>query len=111
MLIQPYVENAITHGLINKENGKGRLLVEIQLQHDQILCTIEDNGIGRAKAMEIKQKKNDNHHSLGTNITESRLKLVNELYGKNMKVHYTDLLDESGEPAGTKVEINIPIIT
>ena len=61
--------------------------------------------------MEIKQKKNDNHHSLGTNITESRLKLVNELYGKNMKVHYTDLLDESGEPAGTKVEINIPIIT
>lgn len=111
MLIQPYVENAITHGLINKENGKGRLLVEIQLQHDQILCTIEDNGIGRAKAMEIKQKKNDNHYSLGTNITESRLKLVNELYGKNMKVNYTDLLDESGEPAGTKVEINIPIIT
>ena len=48
---------------------------------------------------------------MGTNITESRLKLVNELYGKNMKVVYTDLLDDHGEPAGTKVEINIPIIT
>ena len=111
MLIQPYVENAITHGLMNKENGKGRILVELQLQKDQILCTIEDNGIGRAKAMEIKQKKDNHHQSMGTNITESRLKLVNEIYGKSMIVSYTDLLDEIGEPAGTKVEMNIPIIT
>jgi len=111
MLIQPYVENAITHGLMYKENGKGFLNVELQLQNDQILCIVEDNGIGRAKALEIKQQKNGNHESMGTNITESRLKLVNELYGKKMKVIYTDLLDASGDPAGTKVEINIPIIT
>jgi tetratricopeptide (TPR) repeat protein len=111
MLIQPYVENAITHGLMNKENGKGFLYVELQLQDGQIICTVEDNGIGRAKALEIKQQKNTNHHSLGTNITESRLKLVNELYGKSMNVVYTDLLDDKGEPAGTKVEINFPIIT
>ena len=111
MLIQPYVENAITHGLMNKENGKGFLQIELQLQDDQILCAVEDNGIGRTKALEIKQQKNNNHHSLGTNITESRLKLVNELYGKSMKVVYTDLVDAGGESAGTKVEINIPIIT
>jgi tetratricopeptide (TPR) repeat protein len=111
MLIQPYVENAITHGLINKENGKGFLQVELQLNNDQIICTVEDNGIGRAKAMEIKQQKNGGHNSLGTNITESRLKLVNDLYGKTMKVAYTDLLNDNNEPAGTKVEINIPIIT
>jgi tetratricopeptide (TPR) repeat protein len=110
MLIQPYVENAIMHGLMNKENGKGFLHVELQLHDDQILCTVEDNGIGRAKAMQIKQQKNNNHQSMGTNITESRLKLVNELYGKSMKVVYTDLLDNRGEPAGTKIEINIPII-
>ncbi len=111
MLIQPYVENAITHGLMNKENGKGYLQVELQLENDQIICTIEDNGIGRAKAVELRQQKNHNHQSLGTNITESRLRLVNELYGKSMKVVYTDLMDASQEPAGTKVEINIPIIT
>lgn len=111
MLIQPYVENAITHGLMHKENGKGLLNVELQLQKGQILCTIEDNGIGRAKAMEIKLQKNSHHQSMGTNITESRLKLVNELYGNSMKVEYTDLQDDNGEPAGTKVEINIPIIT
>jgi tetratricopeptide (TPR) repeat protein len=111
MLIQPYVENAITHGLMNKDNGKGFLQVELQLQGDQIICTIEDNGIGRAKAIELRQQKNQNHQSLGTNITESRLKLVNELYGKSMKVVYTDLMDAGQEPAGTKVEINIPLIT
>ena len=111
MLIQPYVENAITHGLMNKENGKGLLNIELQLKKGQIHCTIEDNGIGRAKAMEINQKKSNHHQSMGTNITESRLKLVNELYGKSMKIEYTDLLDDNGEPAGTKVEINIPIIT
>jgi len=111
MLIQPYVENAITHGLMNKENGKGMLMVGLQLQDDQIICTVEDNGIGREKALEINRQKNINHKSLGTNITESRLRLVNELYGKKMKVVYTDLVDSNGDPAGTKVEINIPIIT
>jgi tetratricopeptide (TPR) repeat protein len=111
MLIQPYVENAIMHGLMNKEDGKGFLHVDLLLQNDQVVCTVEDNGIGRVKALEIRQQKNNNHQSLGMNITESRLKLVNELYGKNMKAVYTDLVDESGNPAGTKVEINIPIIT
>jgi LytS/YehU family sensor histidine kinase len=111
MLIQPYVENAITHGLMNKENGKGNIRIELELSADQILCTIEDNGIGRARAQEIKLQKNNQHQSMGTTITESRLKLVNELYGKNMKVHYTDLADAAGNPAGTRVQVNFPIIT
>jgi LytS/YehU family sensor histidine kinase len=111
MLIQPYVENAITHGLMHKENGKGYLKVDLQLQPSQILCTIEDNGIGRAKANEIKQQKNGHHHSMGTTITESRLKLVNELYGNSMKVVFTDLVDERGEASGTRVQVNIPIIS
>ena len=111
MLIQPYVENAITHGLMHKDNGKGYLKVDLQLEPQQILCTIEDNGIGRAKANEIKQQKERNHHSMGTTFTESRLKLVNELYGNSMKVVYTDLVDERGEAAGTRVQVNIPIIS
>ncbi|MFO7613158.1 MAG: tetratricopeptide repeat protein [Bacteroidales bacterium] len=111
MLIQPYAENAITHGLMHKENGKGQLHIRLSLKNEQVMCTIEDNGIGRARAIEIKQQKNGHHQSMGTTITESRLKLVNELYGKKMKVHYTDLADINGNPAGTRVEINIPIIT
>ena len=111
MLIQPYAENAITHGLMHKENGKGHLHIRLRLKNEQVLCTIEDDGIGRARAMQIRQQKNGHHQSMGNTITESRLKLVNELYGKKMKVHYTDLADINGNPAGTRVEINIPIIT
>jgi len=110
MLIQPYVENAICHGLNNRED-KGFLNIDLKLLDDRIECTIEDNGIGREAALEIKRQKNGNHNSLGTKITESRLNLVNALYGKNMKIDYTDLKDENGNPVGTKVVIHIPIIT
>lgn len=110
MLIQPYVENAICHGLINKDE-KGFLSVDLKLLEDKIECTIEDNGIGRNAAMEIKKQKNGSHNSLGTKITESRLNLVSSFYGKNTKIDYTDLEDENGNPNGTRVVIYIPIIT
>jgi tetratricopeptide (TPR) repeat protein len=110
MLIQPYVENAITHGLKDKEE-KGRIDISIGLQNGGIFCSIKDDGIGRQKAMENKRKQNDSHNSLGTTITESRLKLVNDLYGNKMNVIYRDLKTSDGQPAGTEVIINIPIIT
>jgi tetratricopeptide (TPR) repeat protein len=110
MLIQPFVENSIGHGLMNKD-GKGYINIDLKLEKDCILCSIEDNGVGRKKAMEIKNGKKENHKSLGTSITESRLKLVNSLYGKSMKVEYTDLKDEDGNASGTRVVIRIPIIT
>lgn len=110
MLIQPYVENSITHGLIPME-GKGKVSIDLKLQNDSILCTIEDNGIGRDASREKNKAKEGNHNSLGTRITESRLDLVNELYGTSLCVEYTDLKNESGEPTGTRVEIHIPIIT
>ncbi len=110
MLIQPYVENAICHGLINKDE-KGFLKIDLKLEKDFISCTIEDNGIGREAAMEIKKAKNGNHQSLGTKITESRLNLVNALYGNSMKIDYTDIKNEKGDPSGTRVVIFIPIMT
>ncbi len=110
MLIQPFVENAIGHGLMHKI-GKGYINIELKLDKECIICSIEDNGIGRKKAMEIKNGKKENHRSLGTSITESRLRLVNSLYGKNMRVDYTDMIDDEGKASGTRVEICIPIIT
>ncbi len=110
MLIQPYVENAISHGLINKE-GKGYLKIDLRLKDGHIACIIEDDGIGREAAMEIKRNQNKNHNSLGTRITESRLNLVNTLYGTTMKVTCTDLKDDLDCPKGTRVEIQIPIMT
>jgi tetratricopeptide (TPR) repeat protein len=110
MLIQPYVENSISHGLIPKE-GKGFVNIDLKLKDDYILCIIEDNGIGREAAKERNLKREGNHNSLGTQITKSRLDLVNELYGTSLQTIYTDLKDENGEPAGTRVEIHIPLIS
>jgi tetratricopeptide (TPR) repeat protein len=109
MLIQPYVENSICHGLMPKE-GKGFVNIDLKLNQEFILCTIEDNGIGRDAARERNQKRETNHNSLGTQITKTRLDLVNELYGTSLKTIYTDLRNENGEPSGTRVEIHIPII-
>lgn len=110
MLIQPYVENSICHGLMLRKE-KGMVSISLTLEKDYLACIIQDNGIGREASREINLKKQHNHNSLGTHITESRLKLVNSLYGTSLKTTYTDLKDENGQAAGTRVEILIPILT
>lgn len=111
MLIQPYVENSICHGLMPREGGKGFVRIAIRPDNGSLLCVIEDNGIGRQAAAGRKQKNNNGeHNSLGTKIVSSRLDLVNALYGTSLRTHYTDLKDGNGEPAGTRVEIHIPVI-
>jgi tetratricopeptide (TPR) repeat protein len=107
MLIQPYVENSISHGLMPGA-GKGMITIDLNLKNDHISCIIEDNGIGR-EAAEV--KKNSHHNSLGTQIVSSRLELVNALYGTNLKTIYTDLKSNNGNPEGTRVEIHIPLLT
>ena len=110
MLIQPYVENSISHGLMPNET-KGHVKIDLKLESEYILCTIEDNGIGREAALEKKKNSDGNHNSLGTQIVSSRLELVNSLYGTTLKTTYTDLRNEKGEAAGTRVEIQIPILS
>jgi tetratricopeptide (TPR) repeat protein len=110
MLIQPYVENSICHGLMPSE-GKGLIKINIKLENKYISCVIEDNGIGREAAQDKKRNRDNNHNSLGTLIVSSRLDLVNALYGTSLKTIYTDLKNIKGEPEGTMVEIQIPIMT
>jgi tetratricopeptide (TPR) repeat protein len=110
MLIQPYVENSICHGLIPMKI-KGKVKIDIKLKNDYLVCTIEDNGIGRGEARERKVKKESNYNSLGTRIATSRLELVNTLYGSSLKTTYTDLKNAEGKAAGTLVEIHIPLMT
>ncbi len=106
MLIQPFIENSIKHGFKNKKE-KGCIKVDFKKENGMLVCTVEDNGIGREKAGQIKQVENKNHVSLGTQVTKDRftiLKNVNEQAGFEI----IDLKDENGNPAGTKVIIKIP---
>ncbi len=109
MLIQPFAENAIIHGLLPKK-GNGKLEINIELKDNFILCSIIDNGIGRAKAMEMKEHSiRKMHKSFGLKITQDRLDLLNYLHKSSLKVSIIDLQDAQGNAAGTKVEIFIPV--
>ena len=108
MLIQPYIENAIWHGLMNLENErKGILNVGIAESEGILRICIIDNGIGRAKA--IQYKKEDAHRSVGMKLTEQRLLLINKMQEyENAKVVVTDLYN-GDKACGTRVEIFLPI--
>ncbi|MFT5386303.1 MAG: two-component system LytT family sensor kinase, partial [Saprospiraceae bacterium] len=111
MIIQPYVENSIEHGLRQRKDGL--IKVDFKLHDDNtILCIVEDNGIGRDAVKKL-QELDDyhiNHKSKGTSITEERLEILNKSKNKGVFVKTIDLKDSiSFEPIGTRVEILIPV--
>lgn len=111
MLIQPFVENAIIHGLSNKQ-GDGKLKVGLKPEGELMFCVIEDNGIGRKKAMEIKERSGKaSHRSLGMQVTKERLDILNEKSKEKVSFRIFDLKDAEGNAAGTKVELKIPYET
>lgn len=109
MLIQPYVENALKHGLLHKKNNKKLLISLSKFPEKQVLiCIIEDNGVGRKKAEEFNSKRSILHRSFATKATESRLKLLNYGREKQIGIVYEDLINNTGIGVGTKVIISIP---
>ncbi len=106
LILQPYVENAIIHGLTNKD-GSGLLKVELSQKDNFLLCFIEDDGIGRKEAIRIKEKRSKMHQSVGMSVTQQRLEIINQT--NNVAVNIIDLEDRQGNPTGTKVEIFLEI--
>lgn len=109
MIIQPFVENAIKHGFIYKKDN-AKLNLEFKLiKNNQLLCIIEDNGIGREKSR-ILNKNKKSHQSKGTFVTHERLSLLNQTQNKKgYKINTIDLYDDYNLPCGTRIEITIPI--
>ena len=106
MLSQPYIENAIKHGLPARKK-EGILTISIQYadeKQEAILYCIEDNGVGR-KALST--SKNPQHKSLGMTITQERIDIHNQLNNNQLEVNIIDKKDENGEAVGTKVELKI----
>ncbi|MBC7863576.1 MAG: hypothetical protein IAF38_11410, partial [Bacteroidia bacterium] len=99
---QPFIENSIRHGLVQKEGKTGILFVKISKAGDNLLCVIEDNGIGREQS--ALQKKDPDHKSAGTDITLQRLMI--SLKRLNMD-YYLEYIDNKN-PAGTVVKFHLP---
>jgi sensor histidine kinase YesM len=108
MLIQPLIENAIVHGLF-PEKGKCRLDVGIQIQDFKktIPVTIEDNGIGREKSLEIKANRITNKKSYAAAAVRNRLALLNNISSEENQLTMEDLYDQNSSSSGTRVQINM----
>ena len=105
MLIQPFVENAVRHGLMHKKGFK-KVRVSFELG-DALICVIEDNGIGRSAAKKIKDRQKS-HQSFSVESIKTRFEILQEIYGGNLGITYEDL-EENGRALGTRVVLTIPI--
>lgn len=110
MLLQPYVENAIWHGLLHRDDGKGKLTITLRYNSAALLeARIEDNGIGRQKAMEMKSREAIRTKSYGMQLSLDRLQLLNQQPSGHSPVVIDDLTNATGEASGTRVILYIPI--
>jgi len=107
LLIQPYVENAIWHGLMHLKDRPGKLRIKLELQDALLKCIVDDNGIGRANSAGF--RKGEGHKSTGLSLNKERVDIINTLHQSTGSVKFIDKKDENGQPCGTQVEIFIPM--
>ena len=110
LLIQPYVENAIIHGLAPGDKNGLLLGITAKLEGDYIIYIICDNGIGRDRSASYRQQNKPHHVSMGMRITEQRISIFNEQKKSNGQVTVQDLYSDAGEPAGTEVHVKIKAV-
>jgi LytS/YehU family sensor histidine kinase len=109
MLLQPYIENSIRHGIQHRKDNHGLLLVSaIKTAGNAILYTIQDNGVGRKISEALKSARHIEYQSRGTSINEKRIAAINIQFKTSIRVDIQDVLDENGNVTGTSVTILIP---
>lgn len=106
LLIQPFVENAILHGLVPKEGG-GTITVNFDVEKEQLVCTITDNGIGITKSAAIKENSMKAHKSMALEITKKRLEIMEATISKSAEIEIKEL-EENNKVIGTKVTLRLP---
>jgi sensor histidine kinase YesM len=102
LIIQPFIENAIWHGLVPKESG-GKVIVNVVQNNGAVECIIDDDGIGRELSAQYKAQYEATHQSKGIGLTQSRLELDKMLNERDVSLQVIDKRDENRNPAGTKV--------
>lgn len=108
MLLQPYVENAIKHGLLHKSGSK-KINITFTQETNFLKIEIDDNGIGRKKSQELNSIKNKKHNSFATEAMQNRIDLLNQTYKEKISITFTDKENENHMPIGTLVTFHLPL--
>lgn len=108
MLAQPFIENAIEHGIRHKE-VPGHIIIRFSLKHQTLIFEVEDDGVGRRTAREIELRRDPEHKSISTSLTRERLIHLNRKLHKKIVLEIIDLEDTHGNAAGTKIRFGIPV--
>jgi LytS/YehU family sensor histidine kinase len=109
LIIQPYVENAIWHGLLHKKKGRAVLSIGCWKEEDMLYLRIEDNGIGREASSKLNRSSLSSHKSHGLKVTEERLQILNQVYNVDASMEVVDLFGRDGQPEGTRVTLRMKI--
>ena len=107
LIIQPFVENAIIHGLVPKKDDCFLSIRVSKISEDKLLCVVEDNGVGRKFSEKMKQDKGGTHKSYGMSINRRRLETLTKISNEDFSVEIVDLYDDNGLARGTRVNIVI----
>lgn len=108
LLLQPYVENAIIHGVAPK-NGKGLIKINFSQNDEQLICTIEDDGVGIESSLRFKENTVKVHKSMALEISKKRLETLEKLENRKVDLEIRELKDNGGETAGTRITLKLPL--
>jgi len=108
LLLQPFVENSIIHGIVPKK-VKGNIYVDFRIDNDKLVCTVTDDGIGIYRSKKLKENSVTVHKSMAMEITRKRLEVIQAVTSKTSQVEIMERKDDAGAPAGTIITLNLPI--
>jgi len=107
LILQPFIENSIRHGILNLKKESGKILINFWVENNSLVCVIEDNGIGRENAMRLKTNQVNSHRSKGMELVQKRIENLNSIYSVNITVSFEDVLEK--DKTGTHVKIQLPL--
>jgi LytS/YehU family sensor histidine kinase len=109
MILQPFVENSVRHGLRFRKDKAGKVTIAVKREDDHLICILDDNGVGRKAAMQYKSISPINYQSKGLSLTADRISMFNQEHDRKITMQIDDLEDDFHNSLGTRVTISFPV--